>query len=687
MTRRIPIIHALSAPANLFASVVAAFPGAIFLVDGTGTVTHGWASPMAPLRVDGAAGRAIHTMLGLTDEDPASGQLQLWLACAIGVDADMFQLASADPPRQLPAVVGRAAVDVDYGPVFDAAGVTSAVAVFVKAAAHDVNPRPAAADAATPEQVERLFMEMQPLLEDCAAELTKLDADPEARQSVHRMFRAMHTIKGAARSAGLGPIADVAHEIETHLARLREAGHRIRNEDLATVRELLRQLSQQVLVDAPLDAVVDTMASLYGAYRPAMARAEEAFTAWHSRVRDSELAMAFGRAVAQLSDVVAPFRMQALSGQIASLVALTDGARSTTRPERRLLAAIDSQLASLHQLIELYQNVYRDVRACDNPTRVMRGLAAARGDADAVRMIATNEGLAALTRAYNDPTASARVSCLLEDFLKMFVPAPASFGARASLAAAQRTLADAATSLRALSSETDKLTSIAATISDTAERLTWVGLDDVIRRARRQATTLATELGKRVELEADAFGVVVPETVHRVLHEVLLHAVRNSTDHGIESVDERQACCKRATGTIRVTAREFAGMVELEILDDGRGIDGERVRAKAIAAKLIDATMQLTDAQLVDLVFLPGLSTTERVTGVSGRGVGMDVIRSLAEEHGGTATLSSRRWQWTRLVVRLPLVDRDKSACGLDRDNDRSMVRTMNVDDVAVAGL
>lgn len=687
MTRRIPIIHALSAPANVFASVVAAFPGAIFLVDGTGTVTHAWASPTAPVRTDGAPGRAIHTLLGLADEHPASGQLQLWLACAIGVDSEMFQLASGDPPRQLPAVVGRGAVDIDYGPVFDATGVTSAVAVFVKAAAHDIDARPAVADAATPEQVERFFMEMQPLLEDCAAELTKLDADCEARQSVHRMFRAMHTIKGAARSAGLGPIADFAHEIETHLAQLRERGHQIGSNELATLRELLRQLSQQILVDAPLDAVVDTMASLYGAYRPAMARAEEAFTAWHSRARDSELAMAFVRVVAQLADLVAPFRMHALSGQIASLLALTDSARSTNRPERRLLAAIDSQLASLHQLIELYQNVYRDVRACDNPTRVMRALAAARGDANAVRTIAATEGLAALTRAYNDASASVHVSYLLEDLSKMFAPAPASLGARASLAAAQRTLTDTATSLRALASDTPELTPIAATIADTAQRLTWMGLDDVIRRARRQASTLATDLGKRVELEAEAFGVVVPESVHRVLHEVLLHAVRNATDHGIESVDERQACCKRATGTIRVAAREFAGTVELEILDDGRGIDAERVRAKAIAAQLIDASAALSEAELLELVFLPGLSTIDHVTSVSGRGVGMDVIRSLVEEHGGSVTLSSRRWQWTRLLVRLPLIDQVKSVRGLDRDDDRSVVRTVDVEDMAVARL
>lgn len=659
MTRRIPVIRSLMAPLDVLGSVIAAFPGAIIVVDGAGVVTNAWASPSAPVRIEAAVGRSLHALLALPDDDVAAGQLQLWLACAIGVDSEMFQLSLGDPPRHLQAVVGRAALDIDYGPIFDGFGMTTAVVVFVKAAAHDLDARPAGVDAANPEQVERFFIEMQPLLEDCAAELTRLEADHEARHSVHRMFRAMHTIKGAARAAGLGPIAELAHDIETRLAEIREPGHVVRAEELATVRALLRQLGQQVLVDAPLDAVVDAMASLYGAYRPAMARTEEAFSAWQSRMRDTELGAAFVRAVNQLAEVVEPFRMRALATHVAELVQLTATVRSTSRPERRLLAAIDLQLASLHQLVELYQDVYRDVRACDNPTRVVRNLVAARGDgrsADAVRAVAAAEGLAALTRACGEQSDVSRVAFLLEDLPRMFAPAPASLGARASLATAQRTLAKAAEVLRTMSAP--EAVAIADTIVDTAERLTWVGLDETVRRVRRQATALATELGKQVELEVDAFGVVVPESTHRVIHEVLLHAVRNSIDHGIETVEQRRAAGKRPVGTMRVSVTESSDGISLEIFDDGRGIDVERVRLKAIANKVIDPSAVLGTDQLLDLVFQPGVSTTERVTGVSGRGVGMDVIRSLAEEQGGTASVSTERGEWTRLLVRLRLPHR-----------------------------
>jgi two-component system chemotaxis sensor kinase CheA len=138
---------------------------------------------------------------------------------------------------------------------------------------------------------------------------------------------------------------------------------------------------------------------------------------------------------------------------------------------------------------------------------------------------------------------------------------------------------------------------------------------------------------------------------------------------------------------MRVSVTESSSGVSLEIFDDGRGIDVERVRAKAVANALIESGAELSEAQLLDLIFAPGLSTTERVTGVSGRGVGMDVIRSLAEEQGGTATISSERGHWTRLHVRLPLVDRPKSARRLDRHDDGAMVRAAGVEHVTVARL
>ncbi|MBA3461512.1 MAG: Hpt domain-containing protein [Deltaproteobacteria bacterium] len=658
MTRRLQVLRSLIAPPEIIAAIVAAFPGAIVTVDASGVVTNAWMSATAPISVLGAVGHPLHAVLGLADDDVAAGQLQLWVACAVGVDNELFTLSLGDPPRHVPAAVGRGALDLTYGPVFDPLGITTAVAVFVTAAAHDSTARPAVVEAASAEEIERFFVEIQPLLEDCHAELKKLDADREARQSVNRMFRAMHTIKGAARAAGLGPIAGLAHDIEARFAMLREPRHVVSNEDLAAVRGLLDQLGQQILVDAPLDAVLDAMASLYAAYRPAMARTEEAFTAWQSRARDVELAEAFARAVNQLAEVVAPYQMHALGRHVSTLVRLTETAHSTSRPERRLLAALDQHLARVHQLVELYQEAYRELRASDCRSRLIRELVAIRTGPmprHAARDLAAKEGLAAIARACERAEDADAIGCMLEDLPAMFAPTDASLDARAPLSAAQRTLLEAADSMKLLAGQAADVAPIEAKVRKVAERLTWMGFDEMFRRVRRLATTLAAEQGKQVALEINARGVVVPEVVHRVVNDVLMHAVRNAIDHGIETVAERRACGKTAAGRMCLSITCVGDVVELEIVDDGRGIDVERVRAKATAGGLIRPDAVLATAQLHDLVFSPGLSTSDRVTEISGRGVGMDVVRSAAEGLGGAATISSEHGRWTQLVVRVPL--------------------------------
>lgn len=656
MTRRIPVIRSIMAPRDVVGAVLAAFPGAVLVSDGAGVVQNAWAGPSSPVAIEGAVGRPLHAVLGLADDAPAAGQLQLWLACAIGVDSELFALSASDPPRAIPAQLGRAALAIEYGPIFDGFGITTSVVAYVTAASHDPQARPATAEVSSPEHVEQFLGETQPLLEDCAADLAKLSVDPEARHAVHRMFRAIHTVKGAARAAGLGPIAAIADQVEERLEVLRTPGHAATTAELELVRELLGQLGQQVLADAPLDAVVDAMASLYGAFRPLIARAEEAFTAWQTRPRDAELGAMTQRALEQVAATVVPFRLRALGGMVASVVDLVDGARASARPERRLLAGIDQQLAALHELVELYTDVYRELRAQRDPSRVLAELAAARRGSRGtmtIRAIAAREGLAVLTRALDGTADPDRIAYLLEDLPRMFAPAPASCGARIARASAQRALRDAC---RALDERGDvTLAPVAATIRATAARLTWMPLDDVIRRARRQAGALAAELGKRIELDVDAFGIVVPEAIHRVIGETLVHAVRNAVDHGVEPVDERVRTGKRATATISIGLHVGTDTIRLEVVDDGRGVDLSRVRAKAIAAGLIDPAAALDDHALHELVFAPGLSTAEQVGMVSGRGVGMDVIRSLAREQGGDADLSSARGQWTRLCVRLPI--------------------------------
>jgi two-component system, chemotaxis family, sensor kinase CheA len=141
------------------------------------------------------------------------------------------------------------------------------------------------------------------------------------------------------------------------------------------------------------------------------------------------------------------------------------------------------------------------------------------------------------------------------------------------------------------------------------------------------------------------------------LADPLIHILRNSLDHGLELPDVRIAAGKPAKGTLRVAARQEGDRVILDISDDGAGVDTTRVRAKAVERGLIpaDRADQLTEHEAVQLVFLPGFSTAEKISDLSGRGVGMDVVRSAVERINGSVELSSVRGQGTTIRLALPL--------------------------------
>jgi two-component system chemotaxis sensor kinase CheA len=145
------------------------------------------------------------------------------------------------------------------------------------------------------------------------------------------------------------------------------------------------------------------------------------------------------------------------------------------------------------------------------------------------------------------------------------------------------------------------------------------------------------------------------KTVLEKIGDPLVHLVRNSVDHGIEMPEQRVAAGKPAEGTVHLHASHKGGSITLEIRDDGKGLDKERLLAKARSRGLIDPNEQLSDAQIYDLIFLPGFSTAEKATDLSGRGVGMDVVRRNIRELGGSIELHSDPGQGTRFTITLPL--------------------------------
>ena len=203
----------------------------------------------------------------------------------------------------------------------------------------------------------------------------------------------------------------------------------------------------------------------------------------------------------------------------------------------------------------------------------------------------------------------------------------------------------------------ERLSLCVGEMRDAITRSRMSRIDALFSVLPRMVRDLAGELGKTVRLEIDGGDVELDREMIEMIRDPLTHIVRNALDHGIESPDDRRQIGKPEAGRLRVGARQSANQILIEISDDGRGIDAERVVRKAIGAGLISSEQAaaMSWARKLDLIFAPGLSTAASVTGISGRGVGMDVVRANIERIGGTVDIESTQGQGLRLSMRVPL--------------------------------
>ncbi len=192
-------------------------------------------------------------------------------------------------------------------------------------------------------------------------------------------------------------------------------------------------------------------------------------------------------------------------------------------------------------------------------------------------------------------------------------------------------------------------------LQESVMRVRMLPINVVFSRFPRMVRDLAQRLGKQVELKLTGEQTELDKTVLEKIGDPLVHLVRNSIDHGIESPDKRAAAGKPAAGTVHLDACHRGGNIAVEVSDDGGGLDKDRILAKARDRGLVGPNDVLTEAQIYELIFLPGFSTAEKTTDVSGRGVGMDVVRRNIKELGGKIELRSDLGKGSKTIITLPL--------------------------------
>ena len=209
----------------------------------------------------------------------------------------------------------------------------------------------------------------------------------------------------------------------------------------------------------------------------------------------------------------------------------------------------------------------------------------------------------------------------------------------------------------AFSSPLQRLSTITGELQETVTKTRMQPIGASWNKLPRLVRELSRDLGKKIDLRLEGEATEVDRQVLELIRDPLTHMVRNSADHGLETEAERLAAGKSATGVITLSAYPEGGSIVIRLSDDGRGLDGRRIRAKAVEQGLLTAAEaeSISDAQAYRLIFSPGFSTAQAVTSVSGRGVGMDVVMTNLEQIGGQVEITSRPGEGATFTVKIPL--------------------------------
>jgi len=226
-----------------------------------------------------------------------------------------------------------------------------------------------------------------------------------------------------------------------------------------------------------------------------------------------------------------------------------------------------------------------------------------------------------------------------------------------------------------------RLSNVTAELQEGVMKTRMQPIGNAWQKLPRMVRDLAADLGKEIELEMHGAETELDRQVLDLIKDPLTHMVRNSADHGLEDPAERRRAGKPEKGTIRLSAYHEGGHIIIQIADDGRGLDTERIRAKAIAGGLASESEldKMTEAQIHRFIFRPGFSTAAQVTSLSGRGIGMDIVRANIDQIGGTIDVKSAAGAGSSFSIKIPLTLAIVSALIVQAGGDRFAIPQLSV--------
>jgi two-component system chemotaxis sensor kinase CheA len=552
------------------------------------------------------------------------------------------------------------------------------------------------------EQMQQAFLEEAgDLLPELESALLELDERPEDSELINRVFRALHTIKGSGAMFGFEGVADFTHEVETVFDLVRNGEVRL-SKDLLDLTFQAKDEIQSLLADPEaqstpaMQSIVDELKKLVPAVEPGASSGQsEAINSRQSgeenvyrvRFKPATNIMATGTDPMALLDELRELgqtHVIAHSEDIPNLqdldpegcyiwwdvILTTDQGKNAIR-DVFIFVEDDSELH-----IELLDEGTAGVG--EEGYRKLGQILTERGDldpADLKSVLDSQKRLGELLVQAGLVSSSQVQSALAEQEAVREVqekrgadPAQSSVRVPAAklddlvnlvgeLVIAQARLTQTVSGkedqeLRGIAEEIERLSD---ELRDSTLGIRMLPIGSSFAKFRRVVRDLSRQKEKDIELITEGADTELDKTVIERLNDPLVHLLRNSIDHGIEPPEERQAQGKPTQGQITFSARHSGGNVLITISDDGRGIDPEAVRAKAVAKGVISAEAELSDKELVNLIFEPGFSTSEEISDISGRGVGMDVVKQNISALRGNVDVESSKGAGSTIRVTLPL--------------------------------
>jgi two-component system chemotaxis sensor kinase CheA len=554
---------------------------------------------------------------------------------------------------------------------------------------------------------EMFRTEAYELLAELETSLLELEESPADMDIIGRVFRAMHTIKGSGAMFGFDDISSFTHEVETVYDLVRNGKLAVSKEliDLTLrARDTIREMLDASAGDAEVDK--DTAQAIISAFRrfipkddggetsapaepvPAVQAGEQTGPAEESlyRIRFKPPQDIFLRGVDPVSMLreLADFGKLAVLAETSAIPYLEDynpdfcytawdialitvkglddvkdvfifvEEDSELTIERIENEGLDAGAKMLGQILiergDLTQEALDEVVGAKKLIGAML-VEAGVTEPDKVEAALAEQRLVREVKEKKkseESLSNIRVASDKLDILVNLVGEMVTVQANLSQIAAGGNSAQ----LTAVAEEVERLT---AELRDTTMNIRMLPIGTTFSKFRRLVRDLSRELGKEIEMETEGAETELDKTVIEKLNDPMVHLIRNSIDHGIEAPDVRVAKGKDRKGYVHLSAMHSGANVLIKIRDDGAGLDTEAIKNKAVEKGLIPAEAELSDKEIYSLILAPGFSTAKTVTSVSGRGVGMDVVKQAIDALRGTIEIDSVMGEGTTITLKLPL--------------------------------